>query len=113
MAVPHPPFDVSRLSTQYCDPALRAQYVEPSDITGLRSEPNAQNPKAFNLAQNYPNPFNPSTIIKFNITQSAAVTLSIYNVSGQKVATLVNQKLSAGSYEIDWNQLFLPIMQYD
>ena len=64
-------------------------------------------PEKFNLAQNYPNPFNPSTKIQFDIKNissgSSDVKLVIYNLTGKEVATLVNEKLSSGSYEVDFN----------
>jgi hypothetical protein len=55
--------------------------------------------KRFELSQNYPNPFNPTTTIKFAIPQSSEVTLNVYNLLGQKVATLINSQMNAGSYE--------------
>lgn len=57
----------------------------------------------YELSQNYPNPFNPETNINFSIPVSSQVSLKIYNVNGQEVATLVNGQLNAGSYKIDWN----------
>jgi photosystem II stability/assembly factor-like uncharacterized protein len=65
-------------------------------------------PQQFSLSQNYPNPFNPSTKIKFDIPaegkgQTADVKLIVYNSLGQQVAILVNQKLSPGTYEVEWN----------
>jgi len=65
--------------------------------------PEAGIPSGFSLGQNYPNPFNPTTRIDFKITQSDKVTLEVYNVIGQKVATLVNEKLNAGIYKIEWD----------
>jgi hypothetical protein len=60
-------------------------------------------PKEFNLYNNYPNPFNPETIIEFDIPTSTIVTIIIYDALGREVKTLVNQVLSPGKYEINWN----------
>jgi len=60
-------------------------------------------PYVYELKQNYPNPFNPSTNIKFSIPQAANVELAIYNVLGQKVRMLVNNKLSAGFHQVVWD----------
>jgi len=61
-------------------------------------------PALYSLMQNYPNPFNPSTKIKFDIKNSAYITLKIYNVAGQLVTTLINNELvSSGTKEIDYN----------
>lgn len=56
-------------------------------------------PESFNLEQNYPNPFNPSTTIRFTIPQAGLVSLHIYNILGERVATLIDGQLRAGSYE--------------
>ncbi len=56
-----------------------------------------------NLSQNYPNPFNPSTKIKFAIPKESNVDLSIYNVVGELVVTLVNEHLNAGYHEYEFN----------
>ena len=60
-------------------------------------------PLLFSLKQNYPNPFNPVTNIKFDILTSEFITLKIYDILGKEVATLVNEKLNVGSYEVDWD----------
>jgi hypothetical protein len=56
-------------------------------------------PEVFELAQSFPNPFNPTTTIEYRIPKEELVTLKVYNLVGQEVATLVNEKLSAGSYK--------------
>jgi len=57
------------------------------------------------LKQNYPNPFNPTTTISFNLPKAENVNLSIYNVKGQLVKTLANDRLNAGDHNIVWNGL--------
>jgi hypothetical protein len=60
-------------------------------------------PSSFELFQNYPNPFNPATHIKFKLEESEFVTLSVYNVLGQKVKTLVNEELSFGTHRVSFD----------
>lgn len=60
-------------------------------------------PQNFALEQNYPNPFNPSTTIRFSIPVDAFVTLKVYNLIGQEVATLVDEVKPAGNYDIKFN----------
>jgi hypothetical protein len=60
-------------------------------------------PTEFNLAQNYPNPFNAQTTISYSLAQSGSVTLSIYNIMGQKVATLVDGIEQAGEHKVVWD----------
>jgi len=64
---------------------------------------NPEFPTDMNLLQNYPNPFNPETNISFQVPNSGQVSLDIYNIKGQKVKTLVNDKLNAGRHTIVWN----------
>jgi len=66
-------------------------------------EPKAPIPQAFSLSQNYPNPFNPATTIEFSLPQASAVSLKIYNVRGEEVATLVSEKLPPGNYKRVWS----------
>lgn len=60
-------------------------------------------PREFALTQNYPNPFNPTTSISYVIPKSSFVNLSIYNIIGQEVKTLVNKYLQPGRYSVIWN----------
>jgi FlgD Ig-like domain len=57
----------------------------------------------FGLSQNYPNPFNPSTVINYQIAQNSQVNLTVYDILGQKVKTLVNGLQQAGYYNITWD----------
>jgi hypothetical protein len=71
-------------------------------ITGLAKRERSI-PLRYDLKQNYPNPFNPETYIQFLIPNSEFVTLKIYNVLGEEVATLVSRKLTAGKYQYEWD----------
>jgi len=62
-----------------------------------------QIPVSFELAQNYPNPFNPSTTISFSIPKAGEVTLTIYDALGKEVTRLVDDHISAGKYNVEWN----------
>jgi flagellar hook assembly protein FlgD len=59
-------------------------------------------PAHFSLAQNYPNPFNSSTTISFELIESRKVSLKVYNIIGEKVATLIDKELNAGHHEVRW-----------
>ncbi|HUV29731.1 MAG TPA: T9SS type A sorting domain-containing protein [Acidobacteriota bacterium] len=60
-------------------------------------------PADFALEQNYPNPFNPATDIKFSLREASHVRLEVYNIMGQRVATLVDKRLEAGSHVVTWD----------
>jgi hypothetical protein len=92
-------------------PSISAQYYHFSNdplVINVEDEQNIFS--SFNLEQNYPNPFNPSTKIKFSIAsviasgakQSQLVTLKVYDVLGNEIATLVNEELTPGEYEISF-----------
>jgi hypothetical protein len=63
----------------------------------------AQFINSFSLEQNYPNPFNPTTNIKFQIAEEGFVTLKVYDVLGNEIATLLNEKKAAGEYEVEFS----------
>ncbi len=80
------------------DGAVSPQSVE--NIAGL--------PREYRLAQNYPNPFNPTTKIQYDIPETSFVIISIYNMNGQIVERLVNQKQNPGFYTINWDARNIP-----
>jgi hypothetical protein len=71
-------------------------------LTGVKEVPDVV-PSAYRLEQNYPNPFNPTTNIRYSIPQSSFVTLTVFDMVGREVATLVNQEQSAGTYVADFD----------
>jgi hypothetical protein len=66
------------------------------------------NPQKFQLYQNYPNPFNPSTKISFILPESEHVVLTVFDILGKKVRTVLNESLHAGFHEIEFNAGQLP-----
>lgn len=72
-------------------------------ITGVAGGTATGEPLTFHLAQNYPNPFNPSTTLSFSIPHSSVVVLKIYNVLGQEVRVLVNEKRETGTHIVQFN----------
>ena len=71
-------------------------------LTGVDSKEAVQ-PADFALSQNYPNPFNPTTTIEYTLKQAADVTLTVYNTMGQKVKTLVNERMNTGAHSVQWD----------
>jgi uncharacterized delta-60 repeat protein len=76
--------------------------IKYSQVTGIRQNPSGI-PKTFELSQNFPNPFNPSTIINYQLPRSSSVKLIVYDVMGREVKTLVNERQTAGSYQIEFD----------
>lgn len=77
--------------------------VENMQIVEKRSAVDLEVPIAFSLYPNYPNPFNPVTNIRFDLPRESKVQLIVYSITGQKVAELVNNQLTAGNHSIVWD----------
>jgi hypothetical protein len=77
-------------------------YKRQTIITGVKNI-NNQIPGNYFINQNYPNPFNPTTNIKFALSRNEFTTIKIYDILGNEITTLVNEKLNAGTYSVDWN----------
>jgi hypothetical protein len=98
------------------DYKIRLRSESDSSISGLSQEVFTINssvsimtdnniPDKFTLHQNYPNPFNPTTSIQYELPESMDISLTIYDVSGREIKTLINRIQSAGWYSIDWDGL--------
>jgi hypothetical protein len=84
-------------------PNIDTEKVTFSVALDVMDIPVSQLPNEFSLGQNYPNPFNPSTTIEFSLPRAAWVNLSIYNVLGQQVRTVVDEYLGAGLKAVVWD----------
>jgi hypothetical protein len=84
--------------------AIKGCIVE-SDTFGILTsvEPLKEFPIEFSLKQNYPNPFNPSTTIEFTVQHSSEVSLTIYDILGREVSTLLKDWMGFGNYKFQWN----------
>ncbi|MBK9098310.1 MAG: T9SS type A sorting domain-containing protein [bacterium] len=77
-----------------------------SEITSVKDE--LIQPTEFILEQNYPNPFNPSTVISYQLPVSSEITLNVFDVLGNEIATLVDEYKPAGRCEVEFNAASLP-----
>ncbi len=81
-------------------------YVSTSELTSYSFTPIAvetEQPTVFTLSPNYPNPFNPVTSIPFTLAHDAQITLAIYNIAGEKVATPAEGQFQAGAHSVEWD----------
>ncbi|MEO6695629.1 MAG: T9SS type A sorting domain-containing protein, partial [Ignavibacteria bacterium] len=69
----------------------------------LSNEIEIGNPNEFSISQNYPNPFNPNTRIDFDIPENSKVVISVYDISGKEIASLLNEQKPAGYYSVYFN----------
>ena len=83
-----------------------------SDDLPVSTEPTGELPRSFELRQNYPNPFNPTTVISYDLPVRDDVRLDVYNLQGQRVATLVNNEQAAGTHSITFDASHLSSGMY-
>jgi len=83
-------------------------YYRRGEILPTRVEENQNEPTTFMLQQNYPNPFNPKTSFEFRVSSLEFITLNVYNIFGQEIATLVNERKEPGTYKAEWNAETFP-----
>jgi hypothetical protein len=83
---------------------IRGADNQPATLPSYAKPFNPEAPTKFELSQNYPNPFNPTTTIEFTLNEDAFVTLKIYDILGQEVATLLDrEQLTSGANDVDFN----------
>jgi hypothetical protein len=81
----------------------QSETIEFSELVWVNVDDEELNPSKFILEQNYPNPFNPKTVIGYQFPVNSIVTLKVYDLLGNEVATLVNEEKPAGTYEISFD----------
>ncbi|MGH2574568.1 MAG: PQQ-dependent sugar dehydrogenase, partial [Ignavibacteria bacterium] len=107
-------FFISSFGVDQNNNIYACQYSTSGKIYRLSSEPigiepvSNEIPSKFSLSQKYPNPFNPKTIINFQLPMFNYVQLIIFDILGREIATLVNEQLKPGTYEVDWNAANYP-----
>ncbi len=102
-------YTLQNIFSQSSNPSFGYDWIPAEPVvTGIKSDNSLdQVPKSYQLYQNYPNPFNPTTIIRFDLPKEDRVTLDVYNILGQRVASLINQDMKAGVHEYNFNASYL------
>ncbi len=97
-------YTIENIFSKNSNAAFGFDWTPTSPVTSVSDENSLnQIPQSFQLYQNYPNPFNPSTKIRFEVPQQSNVSIKVYDILGEEVATLINGKKAAGKYEINFN----------
>ncbi len=96
-------FDYAVFAGSYSDDGVGEDFMAGTVCLRTRTGATEDMVSSFSLAANYPNPFNPTTSISFEMAETANAELAVYNMAGQKVATLVNGLVGAGSHEVTFD----------
>ena len=97
---------INETDTTSAESGLDGRYnIDMQSPTDVHQTINEYVPANFHLEQNYPNPFNPSTTIQFSVPRAVNVQLTIYNILGQKVKTLVDRVCQSGNYSVSWDAM--------
>jgi hypothetical protein len=88
-------------------PSESTTYTKATEVTDVKTHA-TEMPKSFALFQNYPNPFNPTTVISYQLSAVSRVTLTVYDVLGRELKTLVNEQQTAGNHSVTFNASYLP-----
>ncbi len=99
-------FTARDLAGNLSDPVIH--YITIIDSIQLYINTEKTVARFYELSQNYPNPFNPTTMIKYTLPKSEKIKIEIFNLIGQKIETLFNKYVSAGSHEIEFTAKDLP-----
>jgi hypothetical protein len=78
-------------------------FSQPYFMTSVNEKMVSQNPNKYELRQNHPNPFNPETLIKYQLPNASFVEITIFNLSGQRINSLLKENQQAGSFELKWD----------
>jgi len=96
-------YNLSMYDTEIVNEYIHIISFNSDRYSGNSTSVNSRTPADFSMIGNYPNPFNPSTTIRFSIPEDNHVTIDVYNVSGQKVVTLENGLVTAGTHSVKWD----------